>query len=57
MLDGLRTMSPEAAAREFGHRAAFVVTIWGANRPHRFAHSRDSCGARLGSGLVRSALF
>jgi FkbM family methyltransferase len=41
MLDGLTVFSPEGAAREFGHRAAFVVTIWGANRPHRFAHSRE----------------
>jgi len=38
--DGLRVLSPEDAAREFGATAAFVVTIWGANSPHRFAHSR-----------------
>ena len=40
-IDGVAVLSPEAAAREFGRRAAFVVTIWGANSPHRFAHSRD----------------
>jgi FkbM family methyltransferase len=38
--DGLRILSPEDAAREFGARAVFVVTIWGANSPHRFEHSR-----------------
>lgn len=40
LLDGIQVLSPEAAARAYGRRAAFVVTIWGANRPHRFAHSR-----------------
>ena len=44
-LDGLPVLSPEAAAREFGRRAAFVVTIWGANSPHRFAHSREQLRA------------
>jgi FkbM family methyltransferase len=39
-VDGLPVLSPEEAARRFGHRAVFVVTIWGANRPHRFAHSQ-----------------
>ncbi len=58
MVDGLAVWSPEAAAREFGRRAAFVVTIWGANRPHRFAHSRDQLRA-LGCDVVCSfpALF
>lgn len=50
-VDGLRVLSPEAAAREFGRRAAFVVTIWGANRPHRFAHSREQL-QRLGCDVV-----
>jgi FkbM family methyltransferase len=40
-LDGVRVLSAAAAAHEFGRKAAFVVTIWGAHRPHRFAHSRD----------------
>ncbi|MFI5246497.1 MAG: nucleoside-diphosphate sugar epimerase/dehydratase, partial [Gemmatimonadales bacterium] len=39
-IDGLRVLSPEDAAREFGEHAIFVVTIWGANSTHRFAHSR-----------------
>jgi FkbM family methyltransferase len=57
-LDGLRVLSPEAAAREFGGRAAFVVTIWGANSRHRFAHSREQLRA-LGCDVVCSfpALF
>jgi FkbM family methyltransferase len=57
-LDGLPVLSPEAAAREFGPRAAFVVTIWGANSPHRFAHSAAQLRA-LGVDVVCSfpALF
>jgi FkbM family methyltransferase len=57
-LDGLPILSPEAAAREFGPRAAFVVTIWGASSPHRFAHSRDQLRA-FGCDVVCSfpALF
>lgn len=57
-LDGLPVLSPEAGAREFGPRAAFVVTIWGAGRPHRFAHSREQLRA-LGCDVVCSfpALF
>jgi FkbM family methyltransferase len=41
IVDGIRVLSPEAAAREFGSRAVFVVAIWGANSPHRLAHSRQ----------------
>lgn len=52
-LDGLPVLSPETAARTFGARAAFVVTIWGANRPHRFAHSREQLRA-LGCDVVCS---
>ena len=57
-LDGLPILSPEAAAREFGPRAVFVVTIWGASSPHRFAHSREQLRA-LGCDVVCSfpALF
>jgi FkbM family methyltransferase len=57
-LDGVPVLSPETAAREFGPRAAFVVTIWGAGRPHRFAHSREQLRA-LGCDVVCSfpALF
>lgn len=39
-IDGVPVLSPAEAAQQFGERAAFVVTIWGANRPHRYAHSR-----------------
>jgi len=52
-LDGIPVLSPEAAARELGRKAAFVVTIWGANRPHRFAHSREQLRA-LGCDVVCS---
>ncbi len=57
-LDGLPVLSPEAAAGEFATRAVFVVTIWGANQPHRFAHSREQLHA-LGCDAVCSfpALF
>ena len=40
-LEGVPVLSAEAAAREHGRSAAFVVTIWGAHRAHRFAHSRE----------------
>jgi len=50
-LDGVRVLSAAAAAREYGRTAAFVVTIWGANRPHRFAHSREQLRA-LGCDVV-----
>lgn len=51
VLDGVRVLSPAAAAHEFGRKAAFVVTIWGAHRPHRFAHSRDQL-RELGCDIV-----
>ncbi len=53
LVDGVRVLSPEAAAKEFGTRAVFVVTIWGANSPHRFAHSREQLRA-LGCDVVCS---
>lgn len=40
-VDRLRVLSPSDAAAQYGRRAAFVVTIWGANSPHRFAHSKE----------------
>ncbi len=43
----------ETAARRVWRRAAFVVTIWGANSPHRFAHSREQLHA-LGCDVVSS---
>ncbi|MFI5232764.1 MAG: FkbM family methyltransferase [Gemmatimonadales bacterium] len=51
MVDGIPVLSPEHAAREHGARAAFVVTIWGANSPHRFDHSRRQLNA-LGCDVV-----
>lgn len=52
-VDGVTVLSPGAAAGQFGRRAAFVVTIWGANSPHRFAHSREQLRA-LGCDVVCS---
>ena len=52
-IDGVRVMSPADAAREFGANAVFVVTIWGANSPHRFEHSRDQLRS-LGCDVVVS---
>jgi FkbM family methyltransferase len=49
--DGVRILSPDDAAREFGATAAFVVTIWGANSPHRFADTREQLTA-LGCDVV-----
>jgi FkbM family methyltransferase len=51
IVDGVRVLSPTEAAHEFGPRAAFVVTIWGANSPHRFAHSREQL-RQLGCEVV-----
>lgn len=53
VLDGVPVLAPHDAARLYGRRAAFVVTIWGANRPHRFAHSREQLQA-LGCDVVCS---
>ena len=38
-VDGLRVMSPGDASEEHGTTTAFVVTIWGANQPHRLEHT------------------
>ena len=50
-VDGLRVLAPADAAREFGDQAIFVVTIWGANSTHRFAHTRDQLAA-LGCAVM-----
>ena len=50
-IDGVLVLSPADAAREFGATAVFVVTIWGANSPHRFEHSRAQLNA-LGCDVV-----
>lgn len=52
-VDGIPVLSPAEAARAHGSRAAFVVTIWGANSPHRFAQSRDQLRS-LGCDVVCS---
>jgi FkbM family methyltransferase len=51
VVDGVQVLSPVDAARAFGARAAFVVTIWGANSPHRFEDSRRQMNA-LGCEVV-----
>ena len=50
-VDGLRVLAAEAAAAEFRDDAVFIVSIWGANSPHRFAHTRDQLRA-LGCAVM-----
>ena len=57
VLDGLRVLAPADAAGEFGARAAFVVTIWGAGSPHRLAHSRAQLAALGCDDVVSFALL
>jgi FkbM family methyltransferase len=52
-IDGVAVLSPADAAARFGADAIFVVTIWGANSPHRFAHTRAQLQA-LGVKRVSS---
>ena len=52
-IDGVPVLSPADAAQRYGRTAVFVVTIWGANSPHRFAHSREQLRA-LGCVVVSS---
>ncbi len=40
-IDDTEVLSPADAAARYGKTAVFVVTIWGANSPHRYAHSRE----------------
>jgi FkbM family methyltransferase len=51
VVDGLRVLSAEDAAAEFGSQAIFIVSIWGANSPHRFEHTRDQLAA-LGCAVM-----
>jgi FkbM family methyltransferase len=44
-VDGLRVLSPEAAALEFGAGAVFVVTVWSPSREHVIAGIADSLRA------------
>ncbi len=39
-VDGLLVLSPGEAAAKFGHRAAFVITIWGACSSHRIPQTQ-----------------
>lgn len=55
-VDGLAVLSPEQAAQQFASTAAFVVTIWGAGSPHRFAHSVEQLG-ELGCPVVIPATW
>jgi FkbM family methyltransferase len=40
-IEGVPVLNPQAAAEQFGGRAAFVVTIWRAGGSHRFEHTRQ----------------
>jgi len=51
VVEGLRVLSPEAAAQEFGARVAFVVTIWGGRGTERMS-SRCQQLAALGCAKV-----
>lgn len=53
-IDGVEVMAPAEAAQRFGAEAVFVVTIWGANSPHRFAHTRAQLQAL---GVQRISTF
>ncbi len=48
---GLPVLSPADAVERFPD-AAFVITIWGANSPHRQAHSREQLLALGASAVV-----
>ena len=50
-VDGVQVLAPLDAARVFGRNAVFVVTIWGADSPHRFARSRHQLTS-LGCDVV-----
>jgi FkbM family methyltransferase len=45
VIDGVPVLSPADAAARHGTQAIFVVTIWGANSPHRFQHTREQLHA------------
>ena len=52
MIDGTAgAVAGRGRAPSLADRAAFVVTIWGANSPHRFAHSGEQLRA-LGCDVV-----
>jgi FkbM family methyltransferase len=54
IVGGHEVLSVPEAARRHGARATFVVTIWGAGSPHRFAQTRsqlESLGVRAVSAF------
>ncbi len=52
-VDGLQVLSPQEAAQQFGHQAAFIITIWRAGGGHRLAHTRQQL-LDLGCSTVTS---
>jgi FkbM family methyltransferase len=53
-IEGHEVLSVPEAARRYGERATFVVTIWGAGSTHRFAQTRaqlESLGVRAVSSF------
>ncbi|MEY2562634.1 MAG: hypothetical protein QOH88_827 [Verrucomicrobiota bacterium] len=52
-VEGVRVLSAVEAAKEFGHEAAFVVTVWGAHSRDRLA-DRKSQWSALGCETVVS---
>jgi len=54
-VDGVGVLSPDFAAREWGTKAAFVVTIWRAEGGHAYASTRDQLRS-LGCQRVHSFL-
>jgi FkbM family methyltransferase len=53
-IEGHEVLSVPEAARRYGERATFVVTIWGAGSTHRFAQTRsqlESLGAQAVSAF------
>lgn len=52
-VEDLPVLSPQVATRQFGDRAAFVVTIWRAGGSHRFEQTRQQLH-HLGCSTVAS---
>ena len=54
-VDGLPVLSPPEAAARYGKTAAFVVTIWRAQRGHYFPDTRRQLEALGEAGRVDGA--
>jgi FkbM family methyltransferase len=52
-IEGIEVLPPSEAAARHAEKATFVVTIWGANSPHRYAHTRAQLQS-LGATAVSS---